>query len=87
LLLKPAAPYLSIRRAFLASYSGAGVRNQFTKVQMALNADAALQSFFRSNQERIESWFNVISPDKESLVSLRRDIGTLAAKNWGEILK
>ncbi|MCX5674983.1 MAG: hypothetical protein NTX87_08240 [Planctomycetota bacterium] len=87
LLLKPLGKYLPIRKAFLASYSGKKAGNQFTKVQMALDADTALRDFFRSNQKRIESWFNVISPNRESLVSLRRAIADLAGKNWAEILK
>jgi hypothetical protein len=87
LLLKPAAQYVSIRRAFLASYSKEKAGNQFTKVQMALDADAALRHFFRTNRKRMETWFNVITPNRESLGSLRRAIETLAGKNWREILK
>lgn len=87
LLLKPAAQYVSIRRAFLASYSKEKAGNQFTKVQMALDADAALRQFFRTNRKRMETWFNVITPNRESLGSLRRAIETLAGKNWREILK
>lgn len=71
--------------AFLVSYTGQKGVNQFTKVKIALAADSALQSFFRSNLRVIESWFNVIAPARKRLGVLRSELETLKQKNWGEI--
>lgn len=74
-LLRPA------RKAFNASY-GQGKKNQFTKVQMNYKADQVLQAYFRDNRNRIEKWFNVIAPRKQSMRQLRSKISQLRDKDW-----
>ena len=85
LLFNPAEELLAAKRAFLASYTGEKGINQFTKVQIALVADAALRSYFTSQAEVIEGWFNIISPSGKKLVVLRDELDTLKSKNWQEI--
>lgn len=87
LLLNPQASLIAARVTFVASYTGKQGRNQFTKVKIALAADTALQSYFASNRETIEGWFNVISPVNRTLGDLKRELDTLRSKNWQEILQ
>jgi hypothetical protein len=86
LLLNPSGDFEPIKRAFSASYAADKTKNEFTKVQMNLEADAALQRFFVRNSAKIESWFNVISPKTKSLKNLRAEIESLKNKNWKRIL-
>ena len=74
------------KEAFRRSYSANKTKNSFTKVQMDLHADKVLQDYFRTNGKRIESWFNIITPAKESMTTLRKQLATLSKKNWEEIL-
>jgi len=85
LILKPDKSYAPIRDAFLASYTGKSGSNQFTKVQMAYAADQRLRNYFYRNLQKVESWFNVITPQKKSLNVLCSDLRCLAAKNWEKI--
>ena len=87
LLLKPSKEYVEIRKAFTDSYTGVRGDNKFTKVQMSLMADRALQKYFTTEISKIEKWFNVISPDRKSINDLKSELDLLAAKNWHEILK
>jgi hypothetical protein len=75
-LLKPA------RKAFLASYTAEKKKNQFTKVQMAYEADQVLQAYFRNNRDRIAKWFNVIAPKNGTMQELQSQISQLRDKNW-----
>ena len=77
---------LVAKEAFRRSYSANKTKNSFTKVQMDLHADKVLQDYFRTNGKRIESWFNIITPAKESMTTLRKQLATLSKKNWGEVL-
>ena len=86
LLLKPTPALAPAREAFLASYSGKSGKNRFTKVKMALAADAILQTYFHEHAKRIEGWFNVITPRAGSLKILRNELTVLDAKNWAAIL-
>lgn len=72
--------------AFRRSYSADKTKNSFTKVQMDLHADKVLQDYFRTNSKRIESWFNIITPAKQPMTALQKQIATLSKKNWAEIL-
>ena len=74
------------RAAFRSSYGTDKKRNSFTKVQMAVEADAVLWDYFGSNAQRIEAWFDVIAPRRKSLEDLRAQIGTLSRKDWPTIL-
>jgi hypothetical protein len=86
LLIKPAKQHKSIKDAFVKSYTGTKGANRFTKVQIALAADLALQEYFCANLREIEAWFNVISPAGRSIAELKRELDLLSAKNWKEIL-
>jgi hypothetical protein len=87
LLLKPDNKYREVKDAFKSSYTGAKGKNKFTKVQMTLTADKAIQEYFRQNLADIESWFNVISPAKMTVDELKNELKALSSKNWREILK
>lgn len=87
LLLRPTSELKSAKKAFLASYTGAKGVNQFTKVKMSLDADAALQSYFKSHKTVIEGWFNIIAPTGKKLSILKDELDTLKTKNWSEIHK
>lgn len=86
LLLRPTKEYACIRDSFTASYNNEKVKNQFTKVQMNLDADKALRKFFDINQSTIENWFNIISPKNKSLDDLKKQLHELKSKNWQKIL-
>lgn len=86
LLVKPAKQYKPIKDAFVKSYTGKKCANRFTKVKIALAADLALQEYFSANLPEIEMWFNVISPAGRSITELKRELDSLSAKNWKEIL-
>ncbi len=86
LLIKSEKRYQPIQDAFRQSYTGKKGGNRFTKVKIALSADLALQDYFSSNLDKIESWFNVISPADRSISELKRELKLLASKNWKEIL-
>lgn len=87
LLLCPSPEYTCVQTAFTASYNNEKVKNQFTKVQMNLDADKALQKFFEDNRASIETWFNIISPKNRSLDDLKRQLFELESKNWQKILQ
>ena len=87
LLLSPKSKYSAVKDAFLSSYTGARGKNKFTKVQISLEADRAIQNYFSSNINNIEGWFNVISPPGKGISELKSDLDSLVTKNWEEILK
>lgn len=87
LLLNPTPEYLFLRETFLSSYAEGKKKNQFTKVQMNIEADRILLKYFKDNIEEVEKWFNVISPTKKSLVILRNELDELKNKNWEKILQ
>jgi phosphoribosylpyrophosphate synthetase len=61
-------------------------KNQFTKVQMNIEADRILLKYFKNNIKSIEKWFNVISPSKKSLTILQAELDELKNKTWKTIL-
>lgn len=85
LLLHPAKELAAVKQVFLASYTGKKGINQFTKVQISLAADAALQSYFKSRMKVIKGWFNIIAPAGKGLAVLKDELDTLKTKNWQEI--
>lgn len=85
ILLNPKAEHIAARDAFRASYTGEKNVNQFTKVQIALAADAALQSYFATKSKEVESWFNIIAPEGKPLSVLKDELIALSQKNWVEI--
>lgn len=86
LIVKPLKQYKPIRDAFVKSYTGKKGTNRFTKVRIALAADLALQEYFFDNLPEIDTWFNLISPAGRSIAELKRELDSLCAKNWKEIL-
>ena len=86
-IFNPLPKYQGIRVAFLASYAPDKKKNLFTKVQMDFQAHKELLDYFDSNTNKIEKWFNIISPTKGNLLQLRKDIKILQDKNWEEILR
>lgn len=86
LLLNPTEEFEPVKQAFLSSYTHDKKKNQFTKVQMNLDADRILLDFFSKNLATIEGWFKVISPKGKELVTLKDELKELNKKNWKEIL-
>lgn len=74
------------RLAFAASYAEDKKANRFTKVQMDLQADKALQDYFHSNRKKVEGWFNIISPKGFTMAKLKEQIAVLARKDWKSII-
>ncbi len=87
LLFNPLPEHEFLKETFLASYTEGKTKNQFTKVQMNIKADALLLKYFKDNLESIEKWFNVISPPKKTLVTLQQELEQLKNKNWVDILQ
>ncbi|NCO54034.1 MAG: hypothetical protein GW876_01340, partial [Bacteroidetes bacterium] len=87
LLFKPTKEFAPIREAFISSYTATKKKNQFTKVQMNMEADRILLDYFSKNLNTIEGWFNIISPKKKKLLTLKDELKELKNKNWTTILK
>jgi hypothetical protein len=85
LLFQPTKELSAAKESFLASYTGRKGVNQFTKVQISLAADAALQSYFNSHINVIEGWFNIIAPAGKQLAVLKAELDTLKNKRCLEI--
>lgn len=86
LIFNPSPEYLCVQDAFKNSYTADKKRNVFTKVKMDLTSDAALLKYFKENQNSIEAWFNIITPENKSIIDLKNEIAELSSKNWREIL-
>lgn len=86
LLLHPIPELQFLRDTFLSSYTEGKKKNQFTKVQMNIEADRILLKYFSENLAMVESWFNVISPSQKSLTILKDELEELKNKNWQNIL-
>jgi hypothetical protein len=87
LLFNPTLENAFLKQTFLASYTEGKKKNEFTKVQMNIKADALLLKYFRENIEEIEGWFNVISPSKKTLANLKEEMAKLRDKNWIDIFE
>ncbi|MCZ2129397.1 MAG: hypothetical protein LC109_03930 [Bacteroidia bacterium] len=86
LLLHPVPELQFLRDTFLSSYTEGKKKNQFTKVQMNIEADRILLKYFSDNLATVESWFNVISPSQKNLTILKDELEELKNKNWQNIL-
>lgn len=86
LLLHPIPELQFLRDTFLSSYTEGKKKNQFTKVQMNIEADRILLKYFSDNLATVERWFNVISPSQKSLTILKDELEELKNKNWENIL-
>lgn len=82
LLLKPKTKYRVVRDAFIYSYEEGKKANVFTKTKIDKNAHDALCDYFSENINAIEEWFNVISPEKHEIGSLKQALNILKDKNW-----
>lgn len=85
LLFNPNDENIFLKETFLASYAEKKTKNEFTKVQMNIQADALLLKYFKDNINTIEGWFNVISPSTKTLVNLQEELELLKNKNWIEL--
>ncbi len=54
---------------------------------MNIDADRILLDYFSKNIDTIEDWFNIISPKKKKLTTLKGELRELKNKNWAIILK
>lgn len=86
LLLDPTPELLPAREAFLASYGPDAVGNRFTKVKMDARADIVLRNYFTTHAVKIEAWFNIITPKRRNLATLKNELAVLNAKDWRHIL-
>lgn len=86
LIFNPSPEYICVQEAFKNSYTADKKRNGFTKVKMDLASDAALLKYFTDNQNKIEAWFNIITPDNKAIINLKNEITELRSKNWRKIL-
>ncbi|MBK9017449.1 MAG: hypothetical protein IPM82_27270 [Saprospiraceae bacterium] len=86
LLMNPILEHQFLKDTFLLSYTEGKKKNQFTKVQMNIEADRILLKYFKDNIKSVEKWFNVISPSKKSLTILQAELDELKNKNWKTIL-
>jgi hypothetical protein len=82
LLIKPKKENVSIKAAFDKSYNEHKKGNIFTKVKIDYCADIALTNYFKQNEEKINSWFNVITPKEKDLNELKTELVLLSNKNW-----
>ena len=86
LLLKPSAEYEPIQTAFMNSYKEGKKANIFTKTKINYAAHQALCNYFSKNINKIEHWFNIISPENKSLKALKETLSNLANKKWEKLL-
>jgi len=86
LLLNPIHKFTKVQDAFKRSYTANKKRNVFTKIRMDFKADAVLLNYFEEKTNEIESWFNVISPEKKTITKLKDELTELRSKNWIEII-
>lgn len=82
LIISPSVAYECVKRTFEESYAPTRSENRFTKVKMGLEANEALEEYFRQNRAAIESWFRVIAPGHKDLNDLRTDLDSLKMKDW-----
>lgn len=80
---------MAVRKAFIDSYPPSGSsskKNVFTKKKMKKEAHLALDAYFSANITRIETWFNVISPNGGTIQDLKKILKRLKEKDWRTIL-
>lgn len=82
LLLNPSPEYVPVKNAFYKSYEQGKKVNVFTKSKIDLSAHFALCRYFSNNSEKIEQWFNIITPEHKKMSDLREMLWALAQKDW-----
>jgi hypothetical protein len=85
LLISPSKKYEAVKNAFDMSYHKDKIGNVFIKVKMDNACDIALCEYFKTNNKKIELWFNIIAPKEKSISLLRAELETLSSKKWWEI--
>ncbi|MDR0348481.1 MAG: hypothetical protein LBH90_03180 [Tannerella sp.] len=85
LLINPKKENASIKAAFDRSYNDHKKENVFTKVKIDYDADIALTNYFKKNKDKINGWFNVITPGGKNLNELKTKLLLLSNKNWWNI--
>ncbi len=83
LLIDAPKEYSNIKKAFLESYGPDKASNQFTKVKMNFLAHWELVNYFNENKEKIERWFNIITPSVKDIKQIKAELYTLRDKKWG----
>jgi len=53
---------------------------------MDVEADLMLRRFFTTHADKVESWFNIITPSGRTLKKLQEELRTLNDKQWVKIL-
>ncbi len=86
LLLDPKPEYTDVRKAFVNSYQEGKKTNVFTKTKIDAAAHNALCAYFSENIKHIENWFNVITPEKRDVATLRTTLARLANKKGRAVL-
>lgn len=86
LLLEPSEENKAVQEAFFNSYKEGKKANVFTKSKINYVAHQALCNYFSNHIAEIENWFNIISPEKRTLQSLKDILLLLASKNWKDLL-
>lgn len=76
----------AIKNAFISSYPKKD-ENRFTKTKINLEAHLSLKEYFRKNQEKIISWFNLIAPDNKTMADLKNQLVILQKKQWEIVYK
>lgn len=85
LLLNPKPKHQVVKEAFISSYKEGKKTNVFTKTKIEKDAHEALCGYFSKNTEKIEGWFNVITPEHCSLSSLKAALLNMAHKKWEDV--
>ena len=85
LLIKPKNENRAIKEAFSQSYNENKKGNVFTKVKIDYDADIALSNYFKQNEKKIISWFNIITPKNRKLDELRKELLLLSNKDWWKV--
>lgn len=85
LLLNPNSKHQVVKEAFISSYKEGKKTNVFTKTKIEKDAHDALCEYFSKNIEKIEGWFNVITPEHCSLSNLKTALLNMAHKKWEEV--
>lgn len=52
---------------------------------MDFEADSVLLKYFSDNLNKIESWFNIISPEEKTITELKNELSELRSKKWEAI--
>ena len=53
---------------------------------MDVRADLVLRNYFTTQSAKIEAWFNIITPARRTLATLKNELAVLNAKDWRRIL-